>query len=72
MEAESKRFSLNGTDAIKLLKSVGIAAGSFASVIYLAVNGYIDADLMTSLYTSIGTVLVAAIVRFISGPSEVK
>jgi len=72
METQSKRFSLNSTDAIKLLKSLGIATGGFAAVLYLAVFNFIDADLMTALYTALGTVVVNALLRFAQGPSEVK
>lgn len=72
MEDQSKRFALNATDLVKLAKSVGIATGGFAAVFYLAVFDLIDIDVMTGLYTAIGSVAVNAVIKFLQGPTESK
>jgi len=69
METQSTRFSLNKDDAVKLIKSLGIASGGFAAVLYLAAFNFIDAELMTAIYTAIGTWLVNAVILFVKGPA---
>lgn len=64
---QSKSFSFNKADILKLAKSIGIAAAGAGAVMVLGGFNFLDADAMTAIYTAIGTFVVNAIRIFMKG-----